>query len=118
MSRESELQAEIDAKTKEFERIRNEKEKAEEEMRIHVQNTDLASKIEYIQYTLKSIDDDYFKENGWSFSFGRIGYTDKSFIQFKNDWNIEIPDSPELFADLVKVIIDILEKKKISLRES
>lgn len=117
MSRESELQAEIDAKTKDFEKIRNEKEAAEEKMRIHIQNLDLADKIEYVQNALKSTGTDYIKKVGYSFVFGKTEKEAESFIQFRNEWVIRFPDDPELFDELIDKIYDILEKKKNKLKE-
>lgn len=117
MSRESELQAEIDAKTKDFEKIKNEKEAAEEKMRIHVQNLDLVDKIDYIQKTIKMTGEDYFKKNGWSFIIGKNEKNDDTYVQFKNEWLITFPNDPELFNKVFDALFETLEKKKNALKE-
>ena len=54
MSRESDLIKEINDKTKEFERIKREKEKAEEDLYRYSTNLSLVEKIEYIQKVIKT----------------------------------------------------------------
>lgn len=117
MSRESELQAEIDSKTKNYERIKTEKEEAEAKMRKHIQNVDLADKIDYVQKCLKSTGTEHLKETGWAFIIGKIGNGGGSFIQFKNEWNIGFPNDPNLFDEVIERIYNILENKKQKLKE-
>lgn len=115
MSRYSELEKEIQSKTKDFEKVREEKEKAEREMKEYTLNLDLASKIEYVQTCLKNTKKDYLKEFGWSFVFGKYK-NDESYIQFKDEWIIGFPNDPDLFDELIEVIYKILEKKKEKLK--
>lgn len=116
MSRESDLEKEVQMKTKEYEKIRNEKLKAEKALAIHTKNMVIANNIKYTLKCLDAISTYEERKSPWTITIGAGSKDGVSYIKFTNGGIVSIPTA-NMWKELIPHIKDILEKEKIKYEE-